>query len=98
MSGLRPQTKFWNGQVWQIESGTVYGVLEKPGLTSDLTGGVSFSVFSGSTTPSSGLGVDGDLYFQTGTTGVVGASLLNADGGLPDSVYGGITPIDCNGP
>jgi hypothetical protein len=34
----------------------------------------------------------------TGPTGPAGPALLNADGGTPTSVYGGITPIDCEGP
>lgn len=31
----------------------------------------------------------------TGPAGAPGYSILNLDGGAPDSIYGGINPVDC---
>jgi hypothetical protein len=81
------QTWYWNGEAWLIKGYTIEGP----------TGPTGPQGVGGSTGPTGPTGPTGDTG-DTGPTGAEGPIFLNADAGTPESVYGGLDPIDGGGP
>jgi hypothetical protein len=52
---------------------------------------------TGPTGPSGGPTGPTGATGPTGPTGATGDSVINLDGGLPSSVYGGVTSVNCGG-
>jgi len=68
-------------------------------ITFARTGDVGPQGATGPTGPTGSTGAVGATgpTGPTGATGPSGPALANLDGGAPDSIYGGITAIDCGG-